>query len=285
MGVPVSGALDARAAALANLLAGNPETDAVLEITVMGPSFEVLQEMDMALTGANIEITVNGEIRPTWETIRLSPGDKVILGGASGGCRGYLALGGGIQVPRLMGSASTYVGGKTGGFDGRPLKKDDVLESRDQAPLERPRSLPQEMIPDLTAPKILHAVPGPQDDYFEPDILFNTPYTVTENADRMGYRLSGKPLPIIEGKPASIISEPVVPGAIQVPAEQQPIILLGEQTVGGYAKIATVISTDLHVVAQALPGDVFEFRKISPEQARERLGQWHARLQELKAGF
>ncbi|MCG8567038.1 MAG: biotin-dependent carboxyltransferase family protein, partial [Desulfobacterales bacterium] len=197
MGVPLSGVLDAPAATLANLLVGNPGTAPVLEITVMGPTFEVLGEMDIALTGAEMEITVNDSPCPQWESIRVKPGDKVAMGAAGKGCRGYLALGGGIGVPRIMESAATYVGGKTGGFEGRPLKKDDIIESETQPILGKDRKVPAHLIPDLDAPKILHALPGPQDDFFEPDILFNTPYSVTEKADRMGYRLSGAPLPIL----------------------------------------------------------------------------------------
>ncbi len=285
MGVPVSGVLDAYSATMAGLLAGNGPHAPVLEITVMGPTFEVLREMDIALTGAEMDICVNNAPCPQWESIRVIPGDKVMVGAASKGCRGYLALGGAIAVEEIMGSAATYVGGKTGGFQGRPLKKDDILETGDAPALARPRKLPQELIPDLDAPKILHAVPGPQDDFFETDILFNTPYTVTEKADRMGYRLSGTPLPMRRGKPASIVSEPVIPGAVQVPADQQPIILLGEQTVGGYAKIATVISTDLPRVAQALPGDTLEFKKVSLLQAHDRLKAHKEKIQRACDAF
>ncbi|WP_457551494.1 5-oxoprolinase subunit C family protein [Desulfobacula sp.] len=262
MGVPISGYLDTFSAAMANLLVGNPVNTGLLEITVMGPVFTVLKEMDMAVAGAIMDIQINGSFFPQWETIHLNPGDKVVLGQAQKGCRAYLAFGGGVDVPRIMGSVSTYFAGKIGGFCGRALKKDDVLGIRHKAVLDKPRCLPHEYRSDFTALKIIRAIPGPQVDFFPSNSLFGSSYEVTEKADRMGYRLSGPAVPFQKGRPKSIISEPVLPGSIQIPPDQQPIILLNEQTVGGYAKIATIISADLPVVAQAMPGDAIMFEKV-----------------------
>jgi biotin-dependent carboxylase-like uncharacterized protein len=264
VGIPVSGALDNFAFTLANFLAGNPYNTPVMEITVMGPSLEIRKEMDIALTGAQMGISVNGVPLDQWASIRVRPGDLVTIGQVRAGCRAYLAFGGGIRVPEIMGSFSTYVGGKIGGFKGRPLQKEDLLETGDSSLLTRPRVLPPSLVPVYSSEPVIRAIPGPQADYFDTGLntLFQSEYTVTVKADRMGYRLQGEPIPIKKGMPKSIVSEPSMPGGIQIPADEQPIILLVEQTVGGYAKIATVISSDLPLVAQTTPGDTLRFESI-----------------------
>jgi len=264
MGIPVSGALDYFAFALANLLVGNSENTAAMELTVMGPSLEIKKEMDIALTGANMGIRINENSVDQWRSIRVKPGDIVNIGQVQSGCRAYLAFSGGVNVPEIMGSFSTYVGGKIGGFKGRPLQKGDILETRDIPLLIKERIIPHKFIPVYPTHTVVRAIPGPQDDYFDAGIitLFQSEYIVTARADRMGYRLQGESIRIKDGMPESIISEPSMPGSIQIPPDQQPIILLVEQTVGGYAKIATIISSDLSVVAQATPGDTIRFKKI-----------------------
>lgn len=284
MGIPVSGALDNHACAAANLLVGNPENTAVLELTVMGPSMEILKTMDMALTGAQMGITVNGAPVEAWQSFRVNPGDIVRFSQVQSGCRAYLAVTGGFQVPQIMGSCSTYVGGRLGGFNGRPLKKDDILAVKDATRLNTARRVPETLIPSYPASVTVRAVPGPQDDYFDRGlrILFTKEYMVTAKADRMGYRLMGEAVPIREGMPKSIVSEPSMPGSIQIPADEQPIILLVEQTVGGYAKIATIISSDLPVVAQTTPGDYIHFEKIDLDTAHVLFNQAKDRLNRLK---
>ncbi len=264
MGVPVSGVLDSFAFRVANILAGNPENNPVLEITVMGPSLEITKQMDIALTGAKMGMTLNDKPVKQWKSIRVNPGDMLTIAQVKSGCRAYLAVTGGVKVPLIMGSYSTYVGGKIGGFMGRPLKKDDVLETNDAKVLNKHRSIPENMIPEYPSTALIRAISGPQDEYFDKGLstLFETEYMVTAKADRMGYRLQGGRIPIKKGMPKSIVSEPSMPGSIQIPPDEQPIILLVEQTVGGYAKIATVISTDLSRVAQTTPGDTIKFEKI-----------------------
>ncbi len=264
MGVPVSGVLDSFAFRVANILAGNPENNPVLEITVMGPSLEITKQMDIALTGAKMGMTLNDKPVKQWKSIRVNPGDMLTIAQVKSGCRAYLAVTGGVKVPLIMGSYSTYVGGKIGGFMGRPLKKDDVLETNDAKVLNKHRSIPENMIPEYPSTAHICAISGPQDEYFDKglSILFETEYMVTAKADRMGYRLQGGRIPIKKGMPKSIVSEPSMPSSIQIPPDEQPIILLVEQTVGGYAKIATVISTDLSRVAQTTPGDTIKFEKI-----------------------
>lgn len=287
VGVPVSGVLDSFAFKVANILVGNTENTAALEITVMGPSLEITKEMDIALTGAKMGMTLNGRALEQWKSIRVRKGDFLTISQFQSGCRAYLAVSGGIKVPEIMGSCSTYAGGKIGGFKGRPLKKDDILEANDARILNSQRSISEHMIPCYDSNTILRAIPGPQDDYFDKGLtaLFETEYTVTPKANRMGYRLQGDPIPMKDNMPKSIISEPSMPGSIQVPPDEQPIILLVEQTVGGYAKIATIISTDLSKVAQTKPGDTIRFEKTDLKTAHTLYKEENNKIKKIKDIF
>ncbi len=269
LGIPISGALDTYACRLANLLVGNPEDSAVLEVTVVGPQLAFLKGTYVALTGADMEMTLNFKPVECWKSIRVEPGDVLNIQWVRSGCRGYLALTGGIAVPKVMASRSTYVGGKIGGYKGRPLKKGDVVQSGRGFLLTSPRQLPKSLIPRHSDEILLRAVPGPQDDFFDEGLttLFESEYSVTNNADRMGYRLQGPPIRHKHNVKKSIISEPTIPGGIQIPADNQPIILLVEQTVGGYTKIATVISTDISKIAQNIPGDTIRFQQVDLDTA------------------
>jgi len=269
LGVPVSGALDPFAHGVANLLVGNPPDCACLEITILGPRLEVRTEADVVLTGAEMGFTLNGAAVARWRTVRVRPGDVLEIGQVRSGCRGYLAVTGGIGVPRVMGSRSTYVGGKLGGFQGRPLQVGDVLPGGDGEALGEPRELAPRWLPEYPGEVVLRALRGPQDDFFHEglEVLFNSPYLVTAKADRMGYRLQGPAVPLREGRPRSIVSEPSMPGGVQIPPDEQPIVLFVEQTVGGYAKAATVISADLGRLAQATPGDTVRFAEVDLKAA------------------
>lgn len=269
MGVPVCGALDPRSARLANQSLGNPENAAVLELTIMGPSLEALADADAVVCGAEMGLSLNGAAIPGWTTFRVRPGDMLDIMQVRRGCRAYLAVTGGFDVPVAMGSRSTYAGGKLGGFSGRPLATGDVLAAAGGPLLPAPRRVDDAFIPDFPTEIRLRAIPGPQNDFFDKgmDILFESEYLVTPKADRMGYRLMGPEIPIREGMPQSIVSEPSMPGGVQIPADRQPIVLFVEQTVGGYAKIATVISSDLPRLAQATPGDMVRFEAVDLETA------------------
>ncbi|ACN17711.1 putative allophanate hydrolase subunit 2 [Desulforapulum autotrophicum HRM2] len=284
-GVPPCGALDPDAAKFANLLVNNQANDAVLEITFFGPVLEVLCSADIAVTGALMNPTLNGRKIENHRSHRVEKNDILAFDQATTGCRSYLAVTGGIDVPEIMGSRSCYTGAGIGGLDGRALKSGDILSRRDGALLERTRTIAPEFIPSQEHEITLRAVPGPQDHYFDQGLtlFFNAVFTVSPQANRMGYRLTG---PVIRQKPsmpATIISEPSVAGGIQVPPDGQPIVLLGEQTVGGYTKIATVISTDLPKLAQALPGDTIRFTPVTLEQAHEAYKSRHRFFKALKA--
>ncbi|MBW2544477.1 MAG: biotin-dependent carboxyltransferase [Deltaproteobacteria bacterium] len=270
MGIPVSGVLDSFAGSVANMLVGNPEESAVLEITVVGPRLAFLREIDVALAGAEMGATLNNQPVNCWESFRVSPGDILRMQQVKSGCRAYLAISGGIEVPEVLGSRSTCVGGKLGGCQGRPLKKGDILSCGEGTLLDVPRRLPSAWIPRHSPEIVLRAVPGPQDDFFHEEGLvtfFQSEFTIGTDANRMGYRLQGPSIPHKEDMPGSIISEPSISGNVQIPADGQPIILLAEQTMGGYTKIATVISTDIPKIAQAIPGNVVRFEKVTLETA------------------
>lgn len=284
MGIPVSGVLDAFAFQAANLLVGNLKNAAAMEITVMGPRLEIAVETDIAVTGAQIGMTVNDQPVEGWKSFRVKPGDILDIQQVKSGCRAYLAISGGIDVPEVMGSRSTYAGGKIGGYHGRVLQAGDVVKCGQANRPAKLRKMPSEMIPEYPSEIVIRAIRGPQDDFFREglDIIFQSDYMVSTKADRMGYRLQGPKIEIQKGMPKSIISEPTMPGGVQIPADEQPIILMVEQTVGGYTKIITVISVDLSKVAQATPGDTIRFEEVSLETAHSLYQEQLKQLQDLE---
>ncbi|MGD8992386.1 MAG: biotin-dependent carboxyltransferase family protein [Desulfobacterales bacterium] len=285
MGIPVSGVLDAFAFHCANLLVGNPKNSAVMEMTVMGPRLEILSSADLAVAGADIKMTLNDQLMQTWASFSVKPGDVLDIQQVRSGCRAYLAVSGGIDVPAVMGSRSTYVGANIGGYQGRVLKAGDAIKCGQGKRLAIPRQMPADLIPAYPPELIIRVIPGPQDDFFKEglEVLFQSDFMVSTKADRMGYRLQGSPVKIRQGMPKSIISEPTMPGGVQIPADEQPIILMVEQTVGGYTKIVTVISVDLPRVAQATPGDTIRFEKVSLETAHALYQEQQKKLQDIKA--
>ncbi len=268
-GVPITGVLDGFAAQVANLLVGNSEDAAVLEFTFMGSEMVVLTAAEIAVTGAQMPVKLNGVPVPGWTCLGVQKNDVVTIGQAQAGCRGYLAVNGGFDVPMVMGSRSSYTGAKIGGMNGRTLAAGDILHCGSAEISERCLSLPTEYLPQYTSDIVLRAVAGPQDDFFDEglDLFFSSEFTVSPQANRMGYRLQGAAIAPKPGMPKSIISEPSLPGGVQVPPDGQPIILLVEQTVGGYSKIATVISSDIPKVAQALPEDRIRFERVDLQTA------------------
>jgi biotin-dependent carboxylase-like uncharacterized protein len=278
MGVPVSGALDPFAHATANLLVGNEPACAALEITFLGPDLEILDTADIAVTGADMALTVNDAPVSQWVSLRVHKGDRLRLGQALSGCRAYLAVAGGFDVETVMGSRSTYVSGGIGGVAGRALQSGDILARGPGRLLETRRRMPWH--PIYGTEIHLRAVPGPQDDCFTGSLetFFSSFYTVTDKANRMGCRLEGPVLNRDPGAPKSIISEPSIHGNVQVPPDGQPIILMVEQTIGGYTKIATVVTADLFKIAQARPGDRVRFHPVSLEGAHALYREWRQYL-------
>jgi biotin-dependent carboxylase-like uncharacterized protein len=267
-GVPISGALDSFAYRVANALVGNYQKQAALEATIFGPTLKVLNQGLIAITGGNLLPFLNDAPLPMWESVTIQAGDIIQFKGIESGCRAYIAVAGGIDVPVVMGSRSTYVAGKIGGIDGRPLTVGDRLSKGKGIGKVGIRVL-SDLIPSYSSEIELRVILGPQDDYFKEGIekFFTSTFEVSTLADRMGYRLQGNPIGHNEGMDKSIISEPSVPGGIQISPDGQAIILLIEQTVGGYTKIATVISSDIGKVGQAKPGDLIRFRQVDLQEA------------------
>lgn len=284
-GVPISGAMDQFAYRVANLLVGNRQGAAALEITAFGPRLEVLSEADVAVTGADIPLLLDGEEVPRWASVRVRPGQILSFGPLRSGCRAYLAVSGGIDVPLVMGSRSTCVGARIGGCEGRPLAKGDVLRRGDGELLKQPRILPEDLVPTYPRQWELRAIPGPQDDHFDEglDVFFSAEFVITPRANRMGYRLEGPEVRHKEGMPKGIISEASVPGAVQVPPDGQPIVLGLEQTVGGYTKIATVITVDMDRLAQAKPGEKVRFQRVDLKTAHALYREREEKLQKIEA--
>lgn len=282
-GVPPSGVLDNFSFRVGNLLVGNREEEACLETTIMGLKLKALSEVVIAITGGDLSPTLNGESLDMWRTHLLVEGDIITFKKVRSGCRAYLALSGGFAIPKIMGSRSTYLSGRLGGLEGRALKKGDILYRFDRpSPLNKLGfRFPRDSIPLYGKDLLLRVIPGPQGHHFTEkgfQTFRSSSYQVTPQCDRMGVRLEG---PKIERRPdveESIISEGLISGAVQVPGDGKPIIILTELVTGGYTKIATVISTDLPKVAQLKPGDRVNFEPISIEEAHRLLREQEEQL-------
>jgi biotin-dependent carboxylase-like uncharacterized protein len=272
VGIPASGPMDREAFLLANRLVGNPDTAAGLECTLIGPRVEFTDERLVAITGADMAATVNGSPVRAWQGLRVRAGDVLRLGPARSGVRAYLAVTGGVETPPVLGSRATYVRGGLGGLEGRALRKGDRLPLGRMA-AARPRRMDPGRVPAYGGEAELAVVLGPQDDRFTPAgiaALFEGPYEMLPQNDRMGARLKG---PFIEHtRGHDIISDGVALGGIQVIGEGQPIVLLADrQSTGGYTKIGTVCSFDIGRIAQVKPGGRLRFRRVTVAEAHAML--------------
>ena len=274
-GVPVSGAMDEFALRMANILAGNDQNAAALEITLQGPTIEFLTTTWIALTGADLSPTLDDQPIPRWQSLQAQAGSTLAFGQPRDGTRTYLAVHGGIDAPIVMGSRSTYLKGQFGGLQGRALRKGDQLST---LPASQTPFTPKRLPKNYTAPLYggshrLRVILGPQQDAFDRSALstfLDSRYKISTQSDRMGYTLEG---PKIEHRSSpDIISDGNPPGAVQIPGDGAPRILLADRgTTGGYTKIASVITPDLSKLAQALPSHTVAFQQISIQEAQDTL--------------
>lgn len=271
-GFSVAGVMDVRSFKIANLLLDNPENEAVLEFTLIGPTLEFTSSTIIAITGGDFQPVLNGEPVEMYRALYINKGDILKFGSARTGSRGYIAFSSYLNIPVVMGSRCTNLKSSLGGFKGRKLQAGDYIGfriKRRYLPFFLSRKLEPDHFDDVQAE--LRVVMGPQDDLFSKqglETFLTQEYTVTSDFDRMGCRLEG---PFIAPKKGSdIISDGIAFGSIQVPAHGKPIILLADrQTTGGYGKIATVASVDIPKLVQRKTDHKIRFRAISVEEAQE----------------
>ncbi len=269
-GIPLSGAMDAIALRASNLLVGNKESAVGLEVTLMGLKMAALSPLFIAVTGADLSFTINSKYQSSWRNYLLKTGDVIHFRYRRSGLRTYLAVKGGFKAPTFMGSASVFQRGSMG----TPLRKDETLEIGEGSPEPPPEiKIPEEYLPKISENHPIRVVMGPQKERFTDEGInhfLRSSYRIKSQSDRMAYRLEGPEI-THRGK-ADIISEPLMPGAIQVPNDGRPIILMVDsQTTGGYAKIANVIRADISVLAQKAPGESLRFEAVDLDRAYEAL--------------
>ena len=291
-GVPVAGAMDLPALRLGNVMLGNQEGAAALEVTLLGPEIEVKGTGAAVFAGADLGFSVNGKAVGSWRAVVLNDGDVITFTGMKEkGCRGNLCFAGGVDVLPVMNSRSTYMRAKIGGFEGRALKKGDVLKIGEPADLWMGLDgfcLPEELhlVPDTNAP--LAIITGLQEDAFTEEgkkLLFESEYTITADSDRMGCRLEGPKIGHTE-KGADIVSDGIPLGAVQIPGHGMPIIMLADrQTTGGYTKIGVLTPLSIEALVQKMPGFKVRFRRAdSSEGVAEQmlLKETVSRVKELR---
>lgn len=270
-GMAVSGVMDTRAAALADILVGNDENEAVLEVTMMGPIMEFTEDELIAVTGGDLGAKVDGNPLPRYEAVLIKAGQTVSFGGMYGGSRAYVAFAGGLDVPVVMGSRSTNLKAKIGGIEGRKLGAGDEIGFRSPKTWLPNMAARKLLLPELSSREhTLRVVMGPQDDCFTEEgisTFLGSAYTISNEYDRMGCRMEG---PVIAHKNGGdIITDGISFGAVQVPSHGNPIVMMADhQTTGGYTKIANVISVDLPVLAQCMPGMKIHFEKVTVDEAQ-----------------
>jgi antagonist of KipI len=302
-GVSTSGALDSFALRVANLLVGNDEGAAGLEITLGGLQLRLNDERIVAWCGGEFEVEIGSRSLPVGHVARSQAGDELKFRPPQIGCRGWLAISGGVDVPIVLGSRSTDLRANFGGFDGRALRDGDVISLGEwpgssafaKATADKPTTA--KVISSWTAPHdwvsparpnpILRFVRGVDWTGFNASTLqrlTSEPFTVSPDSDRMGVRLTGPELS--RAANVDLISEAVAPGTVQVPPSGQPILLLGDcQTIGGYPKIAHVITVDLGIAAQLRAGDRVRFSEVSLGDAHRLLLERERALERFRIGL
>jgi antagonist of KipI len=284
LGISPAGAADSLSLRIANRLVGNADHAPGLEMTLTGGAFEFEQPAIIAVIGAQRDVEVNGRAATGTQSIHVEAGSLVKIGHIMRGARAYLAVQGGIDVPLRMGSASTHLSAKFGGFEGRLLRKGDRLQVGRGGGFET-RDLKSEVMPFVSPenPTILRVTRGSQQDWFDADAIANfssNSFSVTDQSGRTGLRLKGNP--VFPRRTSQLLTDGVPLGAIQIPPDGQPIILfVDQQTTGGYPKIANVIAADMHVVGQLRARNVVRFTEVSIEQAVELLRQQETWLEEM----
>jgi antagonist of KipI len=288
-GISVSGVMDPFAHRIANILVGNGEDESTIEMTLQGPTIKFHCSAVISICGGDLMPEIDGNPVSNWSRIFIKKGSKVTFKGSKQGCRAYLAIAGGMEITKWLGSGSTYLKANIGGLHGMSLKKGDQIQLKQQYDIN------SQLKHVKTSSNFFHfnydhqirVIKGTQYHLFHDGSIekfFNSKYEISPQSDRMGYRLLGEKLRL--KKSHEMISEPVSIGTIQVPSDGMPILLMADrQTVGGYPKIANVISVDIPKLAQLKPGDKIQFKLISLKEAHRLLIEREKQIQILKAGL
>lgn len=288
-GIITSGAMDSFACRVANMLAGNAEDEAVLEITLTGPTIHFTDDHLIALTGADLSAELNGERVAMWRPFLVKKGGTLSFGVSLSGCRAYLAVSGGLDIPKLMGSYATYLQAGIGGYQGRALQAGDLIPCHSPTPAgialfsqvsgatsghayTAVHWTPDpQFYPAYNPNPTIRAIKGPEYELFSDTSqgqIWSERFQVSAQSDRMGYRLQGVSLYLSEE--TELISTAVTFGTVQVPPEGTPIVLMADhQTTGGYPRILQVVSVDLPILAQVVPGQTIAFEEVSLEEAQQ----------------
>lgn len=284
-GLGVSGAVDVQSYVYANILVGNLHNEAVLEATLLGPTMEFTSASVIAVTGGDLSPTVNGTPCPMYRAVAVEKGDILSFGAPRSGCRAYISFAGGLAITPIMGSRSTYIKANLGGYEGRKLMQGDEIAFR--KPSARPQNLGRRVMeaPTFSGNYTVRVLMGPQEDRFTDEgiaTFLGSEYTVTNEFDRMGYRLTGPKIEHVTD--GNIITDGITFGAIQVPDGGEPIIMLSDrQTTGGYAKIASVINVDMPMIAQCKSGDTVRFVRTDIETAQDAFVEQKEKYHALQA--
>lgn len=275
-GFAPSGYMDRVAARMANVLVGNEDSDAVVEFCLIGPTLYFDEKVNLAVCGGDFEIEVGGRTYPSDRAVRVPAGLRVRIKTGRVGIYGALAVGGGLDIPVVMGSRSTNLRCGIGGYKGRALQAGDVIPLRDPENGKKdfswrrmpPRRLVSPEDPEITKVRV---IPGPQDEMFTESgirTFYESVYEITSHSDRMGYRLTG---PAVESRGGyDILSDGIVNGSIQISGTGEPIVMMADrQTTGGYAKIASIINVDIPLFAQLRPGQKVQFTQCSVQEAQQ----------------
>jgi len=277
LGLSPAGAADSVSFQIANLLAGNEANAPALEITLIGPTLEFETAATIAISGYG-----TSESLPINKALEVDAGTRLVVGSLTAGARAYLAVRGGFEIAEVMGSCSTFLPAKIGGFEGRALRSGDKL-----AIGERIQGGPRKLSASFYGKLLSHGVPirvtpSVQSDCFDreaTDHFYQQPFTITDQSNRSGLRLAGEP--ILSANGGELLTEGIALGAIQVPPDGQPIILfVDQQTTGGYPKIANVISADIPRIGQLRPRDEIKFQSVSLAHAAELLREQQSALSE-----
>ncbi|MGH7449495.1 MAG: biotin-dependent carboxyltransferase family protein [Longimicrobiales bacterium] len=302
-GVITAGAMDPVAQRVANLLVGNPADAATLEATMLGPTLELAADVLLAIAGADTGATLDDRPVPLWCPFPARRGTILVLGSARVGCRAYIAVGGGIDVPAVLDSRATDLIAGIGGVDGRALRAGDTLPLGEPGRtsrriLDRIRAAPgharaagRSLLPRYARESVVRVIRGPEHGRFtarSTEQLVGDAFEVSAQSNRMGIRLSGPALAL--AGPYDLFSSPVATGTIQVPPSGEPIVLMADhQTIGGYPRIANVITVDLPLLAQTPPGTHIRFREVTVHEAqslyRERERDFHMFAEALRLHY